>query len=596
MLGGSVIGGIDMSADVGTGFEGFDSPANHWHGSHVAGILAGHGAIIIRSDSLLYQAISSYSSPPQEASSFGFPGYFIVPLLGIAPSAKLFIIKVFPHTGAGVSESVIIAAIEKAIDLKVTDGLDVDVINMSLGGASLFDGRDLEDQTVDAATAVGITVVSAAGNSGPASNTVSSPGTAHTGIAAAAAAHPINTRVLWDILFGRPRIGKTLFVSDDPQIIAFSSRGPTSDGRGKHEIAATGVFVLSAFPSVGNPNGIAFASGTSMATPGVAGGVALLNTASEQSSLGATPEDFKQALMAGATPLPGYSPTEQGAGYMNVGAALSALLSDTSFGDVAAPLSPGGTLVDLLNTGIVGSGTFAASIGKLEPGMNEEFVFVVTSDTASVRVDLEDVVIRGRNPLGINSLELYIQSAIRTTDDLYVDSANVFGDSSVTITDDDITLSGPVFPFDMNPHVLNHGFMKVVVENDWTSSDDISVDVTITVTAGVDPTPDFVGTGSVATGDFLVFGFVPPSGTTTATITLTWENDWSRYPTSDLDLIVFWNDGIEDKLTFSGATLNAPERLVVSDTAVVSLTIIVFGFSVPTGASESFALGVSFGS
>lgn len=73
-------------------------------------------------------------------------------------------------------------------------GYDVDVISMSLGGSTLFDGRDLEDTVVDYATSVGITVVAAAGNEGPASMTIGTPGSAESAITVAAAAHSVNTR------------------------------------------------------------------------------------------------------------------------------------------------------------------------------------------------------------------------------------------------------------------------------------------------------------------------------------------------------------------------------------------------------------------
>ncbi len=587
-----------MSPDFGTGFEGFDRPDNHWHGSHVAGILAGHGAILAHSSSLLYQAIARYDSPPQQASTLGFPGYHIIPLFGLAPEADLYIIKVFPHTGAGVSESRIIAAINHAIGLKTGGILDVDVISMSLGGSTLFDGRDLEDQTVDAATSAGIAVISAAGNDGPAPMTIGSPGTADSGMAVAAAAHPINTRVFWDFSFGRPGIGHSLFVSKTPQIYAFSSRGPTSDGRGKPDVSATGLFVLSAFPSVESPNGLAFASGTSMATPAVSGAVSLLNAYAEVFAPSATPEDYKQAITGGATWLDGYGPHDQGAGYLNAWNALVALQGDSSYGDVAPPLGASPGLFDIRNTPIIGSGLFSDEIKKLGPGKARTYVLEATAATDSITVSLTDVDVRKRNPLGLNSFEVYIQSAKRTTYAYYIDSANAWGDATFEVTDEETTVSGAVTGVFADPFTrrapIEPGFVKVVIENDWTSKGKVSADLTISVTTGPPHfTPDIAIAAAIPEGATHAYFFFVPPGATETVVGLTWENDWSTYPTVDLDLFILWFDGVDVHLDILGATLNSPERARIPDTAVW-IFILVDGFAVPTGAPEPYALSVDF--
>ncbi len=595
MLSGSVIGGVDISPDVGTEFEGFDSVENHWHGSHVAGILAGHGAIILKSGSSLLQAIKRYSGLPlQDAGVFGFPGYKIVPLLGMAPLSPLYIIKVFPHTGAGVSESIIIAGIEHAIDLKVNQGMDVDVISMSLGGPNMFDGRDLEDRTVDVASSVGITVVSAAGNEGPAPMTVASPGSANSGLTIAAAAHPVNTKAFWDWNFGVPGIGQSLFVSDIPQIYAFSSRGPTSDGRGKPDVSATGLFVLSAFPSPTSPDGLAFVSGTSMATPAVSGAVSLLNTYAEALIPAASPEDFKQAITGGAVWIDGYGPWDQGSGYLNAWNALVALVTDPSYGDVATPLDPVGHLEDIRNTDIVGSGEFTAMIDRLGPGMALTYVFVATADTDSITVSLTGVDVGVRNPLGLNSFEVYIQSAKRTTYAYYIDSANVWGDASFKVTDWETSWSGAVTGVFLDPFTrrapIEPGFVKVVIENDWTSKGPVSGKVAISVTEKPDMAPDLELVGSVPHNGVAAFSLKLPKGATGAIVELWWSNDWTTYPTADLDLYIL----VGDTFNVDGATLNAPERAGVTDLKKnTRLTLYVVGYAVFDSA-ESFSLRITF--
>jgi len=608
MIAGSVIGGIDMSPDVGTEYEGWSRPDNHWHGTHVAGILAGHGAILVHASHPIYTAISQYAEPPPEASSLGYPGYHIIPLLGMAPLAKLYAVKVFPHTGAGVTESRIIAAIEYSISLKLEMGYDVDIISMSLGGPSLFDGRDLEDQTVDYATSVGITVVAAAGNDGPARMTIASPGTAETAITVAAAAHPVNTRIFWDFYYGLPGIGRQLFTSDTPQIHAFSSRGPTSDGRGKPDMAATGVFVLSAYHRADWPQGLAFASGTSMATPAVSGAVALLDTYAEIAGLGASPEDYKQALKTGAVWLEGYNNYGQGAGYLNAYNALNSLLEDPSLGDVAPPLPSEYGLMDITNIPIIGEGEFTDTITDLPPGHKKDYIFEVTDETNLIKLEISRVRLNVRDPYDGNSFEIYIHTAKRTHYSYWVDTANVWGDAVFIITDEGYSYDGLVTgvwsDWQYYRYTIESGYVKITVENDWTSSGPISGEIKITVTSAPLPTPDFTDSGTIEHDEWIDYGLYElPPGTTTVTVELDWENDWTKYPTSDLDLYVWWvNETGKYFAGYASTTLNVPERITISEPSMTGIYIQIYGFAIYTspgpngepGGTESWTLSITY--
>jgi subtilisin family serine protease len=152
--------------------------------------------------------------------------------------------------------------------------------------------------------------VTSAGNDGPASLTVGSPATANTAIAVGAVATPENSRVYWDYFYGLG-FGNYVYNDENPQVFYFSSRGPTADGRDKPAVSAVGVMVLSAF--TGSPGALGWASGTSMSCPAVSGTVALLNSYSESEGRGASPYDYKQAVIAGSTPLPGWDELDQGA-------------------------------------------------------------------------------------------------------------------------------------------------------------------------------------------------------------------------------------------------------------------------------------------
>jgi len=159
---------------------------------------------------------------------------------GVAPSASLYAVKVLDSTGSGYLEW-IIAGIEWAITNKI------DVINMSLGTTS--DMQSLED-ACNAAYEEGILIVAAAGNSGnkPGNrDTVEYPG-GYASVIAVAASDSNDARA------------------------SFSSTGPDV------ELIAPGVSILSSILG----GGYAYYSGTSMASPHVAGVAALVLAANSE--------------------------------------------------------------------------------------------------------------------------------------------------------------------------------------------------------------------------------------------------------------------------------------------------------------------------
>ncbi|HDP37382.1 MAG TPA: hypothetical protein ENN27_05965, partial [Candidatus Atribacteria bacterium] len=209
-----------------------DPMDDHGHGTHVAGIVAGHVDSVIT---------------------------------GIAPDALLLAYKVLNSAGSG-SWSQVIAGIEQAY----IDGADV--INLSLGG--IGDPDDPVAQAVDNIIEVGVVVVAAAGNSGSSYRTINTPGVSRKAI--------------------------TVGASSKTDVIgSFSSRGPIIwDNKSliKPDILAPGVLIKSAVPTgsciLCDSSGYKSLSGTSMATPHIAGVVALM----KQTYPDWTPEEIKMAL------------------------------------------------------------------------------------------------------------------------------------------------------------------------------------------------------------------------------------------------------------------------------------------------------------
>ncbi|WP_436531272.1 S8 family peptidase [Actinoplanes sp. HUAS TT8] len=167
---------------------------------------------------------------------------------GVAPGARLLVGKVLDDTGSGY-ESGIIEGMQWAVDSGAK------VINMSLGG-SATDGTDPMSAAVDELSGRGALFVVAAGNEGG-DYTVGTPGAATSALTVGA-------------------------VDADNQLAGFSSRGPRLGDQGlKPEITAPGVDIVAARAAgttMGTPVDDLYttASGTSMATPHVAGAAAIL--------------------------------------------------------------------------------------------------------------------------------------------------------------------------------------------------------------------------------------------------------------------------------------------------------------------------------
>jgi Subtilase family len=282
--------GVDQThpdlADREIAEENFtDAPDNDddtiGHGTHVASIVAGTGA----------KSGGKYR--------------------GIAHGASIMDGKVFDDFGFS-QDSWIVAGMEWAAQ----EGADV--VNMSLGGGDTTAVDPLEAAVGELTAKFGTLFVIAAGNDGPGAQTVGSPGSAPEALTVGA-------------------VERTDALAD------FSSRGPTAqDGVIKPDVTAPGVDIVAALHSAGTiappvEDGYTALSGTSMATPHVAGAAALL--AQQRPDL--TAAELKAVLSASATPTPGLGAFAQGSGRIDVTRALDQTVvtepSSVHVGTVAWP-------------------------------------------------------------------------------------------------------------------------------------------------------------------------------------------------------------------------------------------------------------------
>jgi serine protease AprX len=229
---GKVIAFRDFVNNINTPYD------DHGHGTHVSATLAGEGDA--RAD-LLYR--------------------------GVAPGAALVGVKILDRNGNGTSAA-LISALQWVVANRTTYGIEA--VNLSLGTAGCSDGADADSLALEAAHDAGLVMATAAGNEGPGQCTVGSPGAAPKALTVGAMAD----------------MGPLGFFQSFT-----SSRGKTFDGRVKPDVSAPGYQITSA--DSGTTAGYVVFSGTSMATPFVAG-VALLM---RETNPALTPQNVKDKIM-----------------------------------------------------------------------------------------------------------------------------------------------------------------------------------------------------------------------------------------------------------------------------------------------------------
>lgn len=189
-------------------------------------------------------------------------------IVGVCPGARLVAVKVLSKSGSGTNSVVI-----KGVDYVAANAGTIHVANMSLGGGN----SAALNTAVANATAKGVVFAVAAGNSGVDAAT-SSPANSPDVLCVSAV---VDT----DGLPGG--LGATTTSGRDDTLASFSNFGAVVD------IAAPGVNILSTYKS----GGYATLSGTSMASPHVAGAAALYLATRTKPTTAAGAAAVRQAII-----------------------------------------------------------------------------------------------------------------------------------------------------------------------------------------------------------------------------------------------------------------------------------------------------------
>lgn len=210
------------------------------------------------------------------------------PINGVAPQATVIPVKVLNQNGSGWS-SVVARGITYIADLKAGPLANAPVvINMSLGG-SVLDA--MEKAAIDYAVAQGVIVVAAAGNEGDAG--MGFPGAYEPVISVAASGW------IGEWTSGSWWLGNVPdpYNQDDFYIVDFSSRKKNDDQ--DLDVAAPGSWVVGPYQYNSGRTSYYYLGGTSMASPHVAGIVALMM----QKNPSLTSAQAERLLTSSAVPL-----------------------------------------------------------------------------------------------------------------------------------------------------------------------------------------------------------------------------------------------------------------------------------------------------
>ena len=618
--------GVDYSiADLGGGFgEGYrvvdgydfvnddpDPMDDHYHGTHVAGIVAGSGTESVT---------------------------------GVAPEATLTAYKVLDGNGEGTLSGVLLG-LQAATD--PTGSHPADVVNLSLGAAG--DGTDPIGRAAAAAVEAGTVVVAAAGNDGPSAQTIGTPaaadgvlavGASVTGImnptiTFAGASHqppawrhplsanppsaPLTARVV-DIGAGFPEdydaagdvsgavvayqgsaprslggitgfdialaelaeqhgavgvisyqpttadpmqaahiapqtgfeadatagrsaeliaqgwdlrrselvmvgmyagdyldikeevvagsVTATIGSEDATDLIAsFSSRGPSDRLALKPEIVAPGVEIRSTVPAAQGIDGNSYRlSGTSMASPHVAGAAALVR----QAHPGESAVDVRSRLIGSARALQSddatTSPLVQGSGALAVDAAvgqqvtaapdvLSLGLADTTGRDrdrsATVTLTNHGTTAQRLSfetverEGSAGQAKLSKRELTIEPNKNAELRITVTPDDSSIATDVSGVIVAtgaGGQSLRIPYALLIRPLVVQASPDVTESSTQVIVRSAARLEKPTLTVTSPSSDrttVDLEPDPGKAGWYRAVIELDETGRHELEARGTV---------------------------------------------------------------------------------------------------------------------
>ena len=545
--------------------KGCVSPDNDGHGTMVSGMIAAGATFEFAPNSTFLSSVGFHAPDAVIRSSR-------VATVGSAPGAQIYMIKVFVDSVTPTPSSVILSAIDHIIFLK-REGINIHVANLSLGTRTLYAGMSVFDMAHDALLEAGIIPVASAGNAGPALMTTASPASSYSSVAVGAGSLAHQERIAADVgFFNTAGLGELLRPFADGQPAWFSSRGRHADGRLGPEVMSDGFGVYGAGLGLG-PGTVSLGNGTSFSAPNVAGIAALLREAFPDASA----TQIRNAIVKGGNKKVidnGSNKLDEGNGWVDALKAYELLAKGKASDRLGRPprTSP---LVPQNVKQRVRSGNVRKKVRNLKPGEREDILYRIRPTYSKVEVAISDVSGKKNrctpNVIFGDELRLAIHtaktSALGPSGNYYVLNSPSFPHAFISETDPDNSDASGVLPgacgggecrfvlADPEPGLVRLS-LNGATENGCRMSARVSVRP---VERRVLETSI---SGEVSDGGVVFHAFEVDPGVEELAFELRWTNNWLRYPTNDLDLLLFGPFG-GPPLPF-GQTLDSPERFVLT--------------------------------
>ena len=266
--------GIDLAnADLNLGAKSYSAVSrsandDNGHGTHVSGIIA---------------AINN-----------------TIGVVGVAPQAKVYAVKVLDRSGSG-TDSTVMAGLDWIARNAASVSPMIKVVNMSLGRPGTLNDNPAYRQAVTSLIQKGITVVVAAGNDYNTEVSQQVPATYPEVIAVGSTAATYGASQYPGFL-GIPADAASFFTTDGALRLAPDGSGyigvtVSAPGEDQEDVSSTGAISSVGILSLKVGGGTTRMSGTSMASPHVAGVVALLH---QKYGSTITPNDVRRKIASGA--------------------------------------------------------------------------------------------------------------------------------------------------------------------------------------------------------------------------------------------------------------------------------------------------------